>query len=159
VIKDGVIVAAPQRVIALAHLLRRQTVQTHLLRLGNEARVEKTAKLYDFVTSDRAADLWDQIAQITNDMLDLDRSETLAHQKTWSRRADLIRAVQGVHHEFASAIDGIIGGTETVEIEKRLNTPPEKVDLLSVPPDPNRWGKLKQAKRDHAAWLRKNRLS
>jgi hypothetical protein len=111
-VRDGVVIVHPARATAVANLLRRQTIQTHLLRLGNEARAEKTAKLYQFMTSDRAAQLWDQIAQATTDMLDLDRAETAAHQKTWSRRGDLIRAVQGVHDEFSRAIDRIIGGTE-----------------------------------------------
>jgi hypothetical protein len=110
--KDGVIIAAPPRVIALAYLLRRQTIQNHGLRLSSEARAEKTQRLYEFMTSDRASHLWDQIAQLTNDMLDLDRAERTGHEKIWGRRADLIRAVQGVHDEFSSAIDRIIGGTE-----------------------------------------------
>jgi len=111
-VRDGVVIAHPARAIAVANLLRRQTIQTYLLRLGNEARAEKTAKLYEFMTSDRAAHLWNQIAQVTNDMLDLDRAETAAHQKTWGRRADLIRAVQGAHDEFSAVIDRIIGDTE-----------------------------------------------
>jgi hypothetical protein len=111
-VRDGVVIVHPARVIAVANLLRRQTIQVHLLRLGNEARAEKTAKLYAFMTSDRATHLWDQIAQVTNDLLDLDRAETASHQKTWTRRADLVRAVKSVHAEFSAAIDRIIGGTE-----------------------------------------------
>jgi hypothetical protein len=45
----------------------------------------------------------------------------------------------------------------TDEIEKRLNTQPEKPDVLSMPPDPKKWEKLERAKKDHAAWLRRNR--
>ena len=110
--KDGVIIAAPPRVIALAHLLRRQSIQSYGLRLSSDARAEKTERLYKFMTSPGAGPLWDRIAQVTSDMIDLDRAETAAHQKTWTRRADLIRAVQGVHDEFSAAIDRIIGGTE-----------------------------------------------
>jgi hypothetical protein len=45
----------------------------------------------------------------------------------------------------------------TDEIEKRLDTQPEKPDVLSMPPDPKKWEKLERAKKDHAAWLRRNR--
>jgi Uncharacterized protein conserved in bacteria (DUF2130) len=51
-VRDNVIIVA-----ALAHLLRRQTIQRHVLRLGNEARAEKSEKLYEFMTCDRAAHL------------------------------------------------------------------------------------------------------
>ena len=109
---DGVIIAAPQRVIALAHLLRRVTVQMHLLRAGSEVRAEKTQRLYRFLASDRAARLWAQISQATNEMLDLDRAETTAHQKTWSRRGDLINSVSVSTGELLSQIDEIIEGAE-----------------------------------------------
>ncbi len=112
IVKDGVIVAAPQRVIAVAHLLRRQIVQTHALKLNSEDRAEKSARLYLFMTSDRADHLWEQMTQATADMTDLDRAETVAHQKTWTRRADLIRGVQVVHDEFSGAIDRIISGND-----------------------------------------------
>jgi hypothetical protein len=111
-IRDGVIITAPQRVIAVAHLLRRQVVQTHGLRLNSEDRAEKSARLYLFMTSDRADHLWEQMTQATADMTDLDRAEIVAHQKTWTRRADLIRGVQAVHGEFSTAIDRIIGGND-----------------------------------------------
>ena len=45
----------------------------------------------------------------------------------------------------------------TDEIEKRLDTQPEKPDVLSMPPDPKKWEKLERAKKAHAAWLRRNR--
>ncbi len=109
---DGVIVAAPQRVVAIAHLLRRASVQMHLLRAGSEVRAEKTHRLYAFLVSDRAARLWAQISQATNEMLGLDRAEVAAHQKTWGRRADLVNTVSASVGELLSQIDGIIEGAE-----------------------------------------------
>ena len=93
---DGVVVAAPGRVVVLAALLRRQVVQLHSLRLSNEARIEKTAELYSFVTSDRCAHLFDQLGALTDHMLELDAKETSAHHSTWKRRGELVRAVQPV---------------------------------------------------------------
>jgi hypothetical protein len=111
-VKDGVIVAAPPRVVAIAHLLRRQVVLTYSLKLNSQDRAEKSSRLYLFMTSDRADHLWEQMTQATADMADLDRAETVAHQKTWTRRADLIRGVQAVHDEFSGAIDRIISGND-----------------------------------------------
>jgi hypothetical protein len=42
-------------------------------------------------------------------------------------------------------------------IEQRLRAEPEKRDVLSIPPDPDKWVKLEQAKKSHGAWLRRNR--
>lgn len=45
-VEEGVIIAAPGRVVALVHMLRQHVMQTHLLRLGNLARDDKRDKLY-----------------------------------------------------------------------------------------------------------------
>jgi hypothetical protein len=109
-IQDGMIIAAPARVLVLAHLLRRQIVQAHMLRLGNKARDEKKDALYAFLTGDRANQLFEQIIALTDDMLDLDAKETSAHQSTWRRRGDLVRGIQRLSAEFTGEIEEIIGG-------------------------------------------------
>jgi hypothetical protein len=48
---SNVIVAAPAWVVAVVHLLRRQIVQMHMLRMGNEARQEKAEALYQYIVS------------------------------------------------------------------------------------------------------------
>jgi hypothetical protein len=111
-VQDGVVIVNPARAIAVANLLRRQVIQVHSLRLGKEGRKEKAEAVYAFMISPRAAELWDGIAKATEGFRALDQSEKTAHEKTWGRRADLIRAVRGVHDEFSAAIDRIIGGTE-----------------------------------------------
>jgi hypothetical protein len=106
---DGVVVAAPGRVVVLAELLRRQVVTMHSLRLTNEARIEKTAELYSFVTSDHFARLFDQLEALTDHMLELDAKESSAHQTTWKRRGELIRAIQRLSAEFTGEVERIIG--------------------------------------------------
>lgn len=54
---EGVILACPARVVALAQMLREHIVQTHGLRMSAEQREEKTAALYDYVTSERCNQL------------------------------------------------------------------------------------------------------
>jgi len=108
-VQDGVIVALPQRVLALAEILRRHVIQTHELRIGNEARDEKTAQLYAFITSDRCRQLLDQIAREAQRMVDLDTAEEKAHRLTWERRSKLIRSVQKVHGDLCFEIERVIG--------------------------------------------------
>lgn len=108
-IQDGVIIAAPARVIVLAHLLRRQITQVHALRLRNELRDEKRDHLYDFIVSDRCTQLLDRIGSLSDDMLHLDAKEESSHRTVWNRRSELIRSIRSVHAEFTSEVDQIIG--------------------------------------------------
>lgn len=108
-VQDGVIVAHPQRVLALAQILRRHVLETHELRVGNEKRDEKTAELYAFITSDRCKQLLDQIALQAQRMLELEAAEERAHRMTWEKRGKLIRSVQKVHSDLCFEIERVIG--------------------------------------------------
>lgn len=115
-LQDNVIVASPQRVVVLVHLLRRQIVQNHRHKLSVEARSEKADRLYDFIMSPACSDLLDRIVKIALDMAALDRTETVAHEKTWNRRSELIRAIQAAHSDLTGQIDAIISGDLALEI-------------------------------------------
>lgn len=108
-LKDGVIVANPARVVAIVQLLRRQVVQSHALRLSNEARANKTAALYEFIMSERCNNLLASVEEQTGHMLDLDAKEKRAHEKLWKDRAALIRNVQRAHADLTGEIERIIG--------------------------------------------------
>ena len=77
-------------------MLRRQVLQTHALNLSNADRDEKTARLYEFMTSDRAAGRWDRMAQATTDLLNIEKSDAAYQEKTRTKRTGLIHAVQSV---------------------------------------------------------------
>jgi hypothetical protein len=108
-VQDGVIVASPARVLALAEILRRNVVQTHELRVSNEAREHKTEALYAFITSERCKQLLDSIEVQAGKMLELDTAEEKAHRLTWERRSKLIQAVKKGQTDLAFEIDRIIG--------------------------------------------------
>jgi hypothetical protein len=107
-IQDNVIVASPQRVVVLVHLLRRQIVENYRLKLSADSRQEKADRLYALMTSDQAADLWERHGRATSGLLDIEKSDAAWQEKTRNRRTELIHAAQGVHEEFLSAIDRII---------------------------------------------------
>jgi hypothetical protein len=109
-IQDNVIVADPARVVALVHLLRRQVIQNHVLKLSAEARNEKADKLYAFIISPSCTDLLDRLVKLTDEMVALDAKEAGAHETVWKKRADLIRSVQAVQAEFSTTIGNVIGG-------------------------------------------------
>lgn len=111
-VQDGVIIANPQRVVALAQIIRRHVLETHELRVGNEKRDEKTAELYAFITSDRCKQLLEQITLQAQRMLELEAAEERAHRMTWEKRAKLIRSVQKVHSDLCFEIERVIGTGE-----------------------------------------------
>ena len=111
-VQDGVILASPSRVAAVVHIVRQHLVQTHTLRLSNEARTQKTAALYSFITSERCNDLFARIDTHTDDLLGMQLKEQKAHNTMWKRQGELIRSVQKVRAELCNEIDMIIGTAE-----------------------------------------------
>jgi hypothetical protein len=108
-LQDGVIVASPARILALAELLRRQILQTHQLRISGEAREQKSEALYAFITSERCKQLLDSIEAQAGRMLEIDAAEEKAHRLTWERRAKLIQSVKKVQGDLTFEIDRILG--------------------------------------------------
>ncbi len=107
--QDGVIVANPARALVIVEMLRKHIVQVHTLRLSAESRHDKMVTLYEFITSERCAQLMEQIETQTDDMLEIDVSEKKAHDSTWKRRGELIRSVQKIQVELSTEIDRIVG--------------------------------------------------
>jgi hypothetical protein len=114
-VQDGVILAAPSRVLALVQILRQHIVQTHTLRWSDEARTQKTAALYAFINSERCRDLFKRIDTQAEKLLDLQVKEKKAHESTWKTQGELIRSVQKVQAEICNEIDTIVGTAETLE--------------------------------------------
>lgn len=108
-VQDNVVVASPARVPALVELLRRLVIQNYLMKLGIEARNEKADEIFAFITSPSCSDLFERIAKLTAEMDTLDRAETVAHEKVWSKRADLNRAIRSAYEDFAATVNRIVG--------------------------------------------------
>jgi hypothetical protein len=108
-IRDHVIIATPQRVVVLLHLLRRQIIENHRLKLAGPARNEKAERLLTYLTSPTCTHLIERIVKVSRELAELDRIETAAHSRTWAKRADLIVGLQRIHDEFANSVSAIIG--------------------------------------------------
>src|SRR5262245_23774079 len=108
-LQDGVIVAAPARVLAIVEILRDQLGRLHELRVSNEQRDSKTEELYTFITSEHCKQLIGQMEAQVGKMLDLDTKEQEAHRRLWDQRKKLIHAVQKARGDLSFEIDRIIG--------------------------------------------------
>ncbi|MGH6753858.1 MAG: DUF2130 domain-containing protein, partial [Bradyrhizobium sp.] len=89
-IQDSVIIANPARILILVELLRQQIITAHKLRLSNESKVEKTAALYTFMTSELCSQLFSQIESRAGDIEELDVKEKKTHETVWRRRGELV---------------------------------------------------------------------
>lgn len=107
--QDGVLVANPARVVALVEVLRRHIIQTHALRIGAQQRAEKTAALYDFMTSDQCAGMFERLDTHAQTLLNIQEAEKAAHDKVWKQQGLTIKASQKVQAELRNQIDSIIG--------------------------------------------------
>lgn len=109
------IIACPARVLALAELLRNQVVQMHELRVSNEAREEKTAALYEFITSERCGQLLNSVETMIRKLEQMEVDEEKAHRAVWKKRGELLKSVLKANGDLCFAIDRIIGTAEAAE--------------------------------------------
>jgi hypothetical protein len=108
-LQDGVIVAAPARVLAIVEILRDQLIRLHELRVSNDQRDSKTEEIYAFITSEHCRQLIGQVETQAGKMLELDAREVEAHRRVWDQRKKLIHAVQKARGDLSFEIDRIIG--------------------------------------------------
>lgn len=108
-VRDGVILANPARVKAIAEILREHVVQTHTLRLSNTEREKKQDELYSYIVSGRLAQHLDSIDTHAQKLLDLDVAEEKAHRKVWENRGVLLKTLQRAESSLRTDVGRIIG--------------------------------------------------
>ncbi|MGH8615378.1 MAG: DUF2130 domain-containing protein [Gammaproteobacteria bacterium] len=108
--KAGVIVTNPARVVDLVQLLRRDVIRSRRLRLSNEDRAAKTAKLYDLLTSERFVQKLARVDELAGELLELDKKEMEQHNRVWEARGKRERAIQKANADLRIEIDSILEG-------------------------------------------------
>ena len=117
-VREGIILANPARVVALVDMLRTNAVHMAGLRLSAKEREGKMASLYDFITSDRCRQLFEQMEKVDDDMEQLDVDEKKVHDRTWEKRGTLIRSQQRARSTLASEIAAIVQAPRMVQLQK-----------------------------------------
>ena len=111
-VRDGVILANPARVIAVAEILREHVVYTHGLRLSNKEREKKTYELYAYITSERFNQHLDLIEGQTDKLLKIDVDEERAHRLVWEKRGSALKTLQKAEGNLRKDVGRIIGQTD-----------------------------------------------
>ena len=114
-IHDGVVLANPARVVAIATLVRQHLIQTHTLRLSSAERENKTAALYEFISSDRCAQYLAAVDSHAEELLKMQVKEKQAHDNMWKKEGDLLRKIQKAQADISNEISCIIGTVDASE--------------------------------------------
>jgi hypothetical protein len=114
-IYEGVIIACPARVLAIAEILRAHVVQAHGLRVSNHERESKTAALYAFITSERCNQLLGLVETLIGKLEEIDVAEQKAHATVWEKRGRMLRQALKTHTDICLEINRIIGTAEVME--------------------------------------------
>jgi hypothetical protein len=107
--RDGVLLANPARVVALANLLRQHIIQVHTMRLSGIEREKKTVALYDFITSEQYVQLVRRVEERTNDLRKEQEKEVKWHEAHWRREGEALRSIQKAEADIENAVAGILG--------------------------------------------------
>jgi hypothetical protein len=107
-VQEGVIIAHPQRVVAVVQLLRRQLISNHALRLSAEQRDTAASRLLTFIISSEASDMFSALEKATDSMFSLEHQEIEAQQAVHRKRGELIRDVTRFHENMTTAIDMLV---------------------------------------------------
>jgi hypothetical protein len=118
-VQDGVLLANPARVVSVAGIIRQHLIQVHTLRLVKIESENKTALLYEFITSEHCRHLLDRIDERAGSLLEMQEKEMRWHQNNWKHQGTAIRAIQKAKGDLACEIDSIIGtSAEDAEISE-----------------------------------------
>lgn len=107
-IESDVVVVNPGRVVYIVRLLRQAMVAMHVRGLSMRERHTKTAMLYRFITSDAYRQRFSQVANLSEDVLELDVQEKKSHDVVWKRRGKLLMQQSNVLREIDTEIAAIV---------------------------------------------------
>lgn len=107
--QDGIVLANPARVVLIAAMIRQHLVQIHTLRLSGIERENKTAALYEFITSERCTQLLCRVDERADELLDQQAKEIKWHENSWKKQGEAIRAIQKAKADLEKEISAIIG--------------------------------------------------
>lgn len=115
-VEDGVVLASPARVAALAEILRGQVISMFRLRLSGENRAEKASRLYEFIASEQCNELLDRMSDATGEIEKLADQERRWHERHWVQRQNVVNRGKRAHSDLTARLAqhiGLSNGPET----------------------------------------------
>lgn len=109
---QGVILVHPGRVVVIADILREEVVRNFAQRVSDEDRSKKTAKLYDFITSEQFGNVLESLDGNVDQLIKVEEEDRKRHKKATETREKLYLAQRRLHAKLHADIDRIVGTGE-----------------------------------------------
>jgi hypothetical protein len=107
-LRKGVVVVHPNRVIDLARIMRRLVEEVYRATLTSEGDVAKTAELYRYLDSTEFRQSFDALADDSDALLALLGKERKWHEQTWSKRQAMYNEISGKTASIETRIRTIV---------------------------------------------------
>jgi hypothetical protein len=129
-VKDGVILAKPNQVVAIVDVLRRTMIQNHVLGLSQLNEGRKKDRLYQLITSDSYRQSFQIFERTLDELQQIDVDEAKEHKKVWEQRGSRYRRIDRLMRETNDSILAIV---ESNEVETGANKINAQVVRTRVP--------------------------
>jgi len=133
-LESGVIVVNPRSAVYVATMLRESLIRLHVRGLGTQQRESKTAKLYEFITSNACAELLADIARNNDNLLEIEVGEQKSHETIWKKRGQLLKKQERRLREFRTEMANIIERSDFFETDDDVVQSPGKPESISSLP-------------------------
>jgi hypothetical protein len=107
-VHTGVVVVNPARLVDVVSLVRAAMIRMHALGLSMKERATKMTEVYKYITSEVHMKRLREMAQLNDDILELDVKEKKAHDNTWKARGSLLIRLKNVLREDETEINAIL---------------------------------------------------
>lgn len=107
---DGVVVVNPRRVVVVARILRESTIQIHRLHLSAAQGAAKRDELYQFITSPRCEQMLSRTSELTDALLELEKTEHKQHERLWKQRGTVLKQLEKAQADFRGEIACLVEG-------------------------------------------------
>jgi hypothetical protein len=122
-IHDGIVLANPARVVSVAIMIRQHLLQTHTLRLSGIERENKTAALYEFITSEQCTELLSRVDERASELQEQQVKEKKWHENHWQKQGEAFRAIQKAKAALENQIGNIIGTSTDESLDGESSQP------------------------------------
>jgi hypothetical protein len=106
---QGIILVHPGRVTVIADILREEVIRNFAQRTSTEDRGKKTAKLYDYITSEQFGNVLESLDGNVDQLMKIEEEDRKRQKKATESREKLYLSQRRLHAKLHSDIERITG--------------------------------------------------
>jgi Uncharacterized protein conserved in bacteria (DUF2130) len=110
---QGIILVHPGRVVVIADILREEVIRNFAQRVSDEDRSKKTAKLYDFITSEQFGNVLESLDENVNQLIKNEEDDRKRHKKASETREQHYLKARRLQAKLRADVGRIVGTLDT----------------------------------------------